>query len=217
MRRPVPGPDADRGTLSPAAPHERTAPRERRAPASRGDEGPAYAREAELEAEIARLRRALAKAERASAREIEVERRAAAAVAASEARLRLAQEAAEVGVFERDVATGRAHWSPAMFRLYGLDPVGRGPEMTDADYLALIDSEDREKHRARRDAHRADRTAARYTHEFRIRRADTGEVRWISSRGEIVRDAAGRPRLVRGWCAGRAQSTFACRRPPWAS
>ena len=44
----------------------------------------------------------------------------------------------------------------------------------------------------------ADPTAGRYAHEFRIRRADTGELRWISSCGEIVRDAGGRPVLVRG-------------------
>jgi len=127
-----------------------------------------------------------------------VERRAAAALAASEARLRLAQEAAEVGVFERDLSSGRAHWSAAMFRLYGLDPTGRGPEVSDEEYVKLLAPEDRERHRARRNARRADSEAARYAHEFRIRRADTGEVRWISSRGEIVRDAEGRPLLVRG-------------------
>lgn len=158
----------------------------------------ATAREAELEAEVARLRRVLAQAERAGAREVQAERRGAAALAESEARLRLAQEAAGVGVFERDLRTGRAHWSPTMFRLYGLDPDGRSPEVGDEEYLALLDPEDRERHRARRDAQRADPEAARYDHEFRIRRPDTGEIRWISSRGEIVRDAAGRPVLVRG-------------------
>ena len=197
MQRTLDGTEGDRRPLGLAAPDERKV-RPGAADAGAGAEPPATAREAELEAEVARLRRALAKAERAAAREVEVERRAAAALAESEARLRLAQEAAEVGVFERNLATGRAHWSAAMFRLYGLAPEGRDPEVTDEEYIDLLDPEDRERHRARRDAQRADPAAPRYAHEFRIRRADTGEVRWISSRGEIVRDAAGRPLLVRG-------------------
>ena len=188
MQRTLDSTDGNRGSLDTAVSPERAA-LEPRVPT---------AREAELEAENARLRRALAAAERAGALDLEAERRAAAALAQSEARLRLAQEAAEVGVFERDVATGRAHWSPAMFRLYGLDSAGRDPEVGDEEYLALLDPEDRERHRTRRDARRADPAVPRYAHEFRIRRADTGEVRWISSRGEIVRDAAGRPVLVRG-------------------
>jgi PAS domain S-box-containing protein len=195
MRRTLDGTDGEQRLSGPAMSQERTA-RPRLADA--GAERPATGREAELEAEVARLRRALATAERSSAREVEVERRAAAALAQGEARLRLAQEAAEVGVFERDVRTGRAHWSAAMFRLYGLDPQGRAPEISDEEHLSLLDPEDRERHRARREARRADPAAPRYAHEFRIRRADTGEVRWIASRGEIVRDAAGRPVLVRG-------------------
>ena len=197
MQRMLGGTEGDRRQLSLAVPHE---PKVRPGTADTGAaaEPPATAREAELEAEVARLRRALAKAERAAARDVEVERRAVAALVESEARLRLAQEAAEVGVFERNVSTGRAHWSAAMFRLYGIDPAGRSPEVTDEEYLALLDPEDRERHRARRDARRADPAAPRYAHEFRIRRAGTGEVRWISSRGEIVRDAAGHPLLVRG-------------------
>ena len=197
MRCTLDSTDERRGSLDLAASPERAAP-ERPASGDAAGERPATAREAELEAEVVRLRRALAEAERAGAREVRAERRGAAALAESEARLRLAQEAAEVGVFERDVATGRAHWSAAMFRLYGLDPAGRAPEVGDEEYLALLDPEDRERHRARRDAKRADAGAARYAHEFRIRRADTGEVRWISSRGEIVRNDAGRPVLVRG-------------------
>jgi PAS domain S-box-containing protein len=195
------GADRDRRPSGTASRHDRAVPAAGPGPAADAAgaaERPATPREAELEAEVARLRRALAAAERSGAREVEVERRAAAALAESEARLRLAQEAAEVGVFERDVLTGRAHWSPAMFRLYGLDPAGRAPEVSDEEYLSLLDPADREGHRARRDARRADPAAPRYAHEFRIRRADTGEVRWISSCGEIVRDAAGRPLLVRG-------------------
>ncbi len=202
MRRTLDGADGPRGPLG--SPLDGAGVPARMAPGRPGSadagasERPATAREAELEAEVARLRSALAKAERAGLWGVEVERRAAAALAENEARLRSAQEAAEVGVFERDLLTGRAHWSAAMFRLYGLDPAKRGPAAAGEEYLALLHPEDRDRHRARWDALRADPAAARYACEFRIRRADTGEVRWISSRGEIVRDAAGRPVLVRG-------------------
>jgi PAS domain S-box-containing protein len=133
-----------------------------------------------------------------SASDVTKRREAEAAQAESEARLRLAQEAADVGVFERDLLGGRAHWSPAMFRLWGVDPVGRGPWVEDAEYLALLHPDDREAHRARRDAMRADPFQTRFDFEFRIRHGATGEVRWLLSRGEVVRDAAGRALLVRG-------------------
>lgn len=47
-------------------------------------------------------------------------------VTLAEVRLRMAQEAAGVGVFETDLTTGRTHWSAEMFRLYGVDPA-EGP------------------------------------------------------------------------------------------
>jgi PAS domain S-box-containing protein len=125
-------------------------------------------------------------------------RRAAAALAESEARLRLAQEAAEAGVFERVLPGARAWWSAGMFRLYGLDPTGRSPWVEEAEHLSLLEPEDREAHRLRREAVRNDPTYTRFDYAFRIRRADTGEQRWIAARGEVVRDAEGRPLLVRG-------------------
>jgi PAS domain S-box-containing protein len=132
-----------------------------------------------------------------SATDVTARTAAELALAESESRLRLAQEAADVGVFERDLVNGRAHWSGAMFRLWGVDPA-RGPWIDDATYLALLHPDDREEHRARRDAMRADPGQTRFAFEFRIRRADTGEVRWIGSRGEVVRDAAGDAQTIRG-------------------
>ncbi|HYI81732.1 MAG TPA: PAS domain-containing protein, partial [Acetobacteraceae bacterium] len=198
MRRTLESMDIGGGGSPGLAPSpEHTTP-ERSAAAMRAGERPATAREAELEAEIARLRHALGTSQRAGPGTLAAERRPDAALAASDGRLRSAFATAEVGVFERDLSTGRANWSPTMFRLYGLDPAGRDPTLSDDDFLALLDPEDREQHRERRDARCADPAAARYAHEFRIRRADTGELRWISSSGEIVRDAGGRPVLVRG-------------------
>jgi PAS domain S-box-containing protein len=130
--------------------------------------------------------------------DITARKRSEQALAESEARLRLAQEAAEMGVYERDLATGRALWSPEMFRLWGLDPAGRSRWLSDAEYMGLILDDEREAHRARRDALRNSPGVSRFASEFRIRRADTGEIRWIASRGEYVRDASGCAVLVRG-------------------
>jgi PAS domain S-box-containing protein len=120
------------------------------------------------------------------------------ALADSAMRLRLAQDAAEIGVFERYVRGGDVHWSASMFRLYGVDPKGRGPLVASAEHLALVHPADREAHRARCRARSADPSLTRYEDEFRIRRADTGEVRWIATRGEILRDAEGQALVVRG-------------------
>ena len=120
------------------------------------------------------------------------------ALAASATRLRLAQEAAQLGVFERRVRQDLVHWSASMFRLYGLDPNERVPWLASAEHLALIHPADREAHRARCRVRAADASLTRYEDEFRIRRADTGEVRWIATRGEILRDADGQALVVRG-------------------
>jgi PAS domain S-box-containing protein len=123
---------------------------------------------------------------------------AEAALAGSEARLRLAQEAAGVGVFEAYLARNRAYWSPAMFDVYGLDRAGREAGVERPVFRSLIHPEDREAVQRSRDAILADRAESRFRFEFRIIRPDTGELRWVTSRGEVVRDAAGEPVLLRG-------------------
>jgi len=117
----------------------------------------------------------------------------------SEARLRLASEAGGIGFFSCDLATGDTHWSETMYRLYGMDPARPAPSMDfDGEHLDIVHPEDRAALRAQRAALAANRKVAAFAFEFRIRRADTGETRWIASRGEFVRDAAGEVALVRG-------------------
>ncbi|WP_375769888.1 PAS domain-containing protein [Archangium gephyra] len=106
--------------------------------------------------------------------------------------LRLAQEAGGIGVFTVEIATNLMTVTPAFCRLYGLAPVDAMP-VTDIE--ALVFPEDRDvasttKSRAL--------GLARTTVEYRIRRHDTGEPRWISRRAEFVRDAEGRPIRLRG-------------------
>jgi PAS domain S-box-containing protein len=133
-----------------------------------------------------------------SATDVTQRREAEAARADSEARFRLAQEAAGIGVFERILPNSFSHWSASMFRLYGIDPTTHGPRVEEEEHLALLHPADRDSHRARREAMRSDPAQAHFAFEFRIRRADTGEVRWLATRGEVVRDSSGRPAVIRG-------------------
>lgn len=116
-----------------------------------------------------------------------------AALAATEARLRLAFDAAGMGSWDWDLATGRAEWDDALRRLFGLPP--DTPQGDISRFSALIHPEDR----TARDA--AIRIAVmetgEYRAEFRIRRADTGEERWLAARGRAVTGPDGRvERLV---------------------
>jgi PAS domain S-box-containing protein len=134
----------------------------------------------------------------ASATDVTARIDAEEALADSVTRLRLAQDVAEFGVFERGVRQRKAHWSASMFRIYGLDPEARGPWVSAAEHLALIHPADRERYWMRWRARAADASLTRYEDEFRICRADTGEERWIATRGEILRDAGGQALVVRG-------------------
>ncbi|CAO3437651.1 PAS domain-containing protein [Azospirillum doebereinerae] len=109
----------------------------------------------------------------------------------SERRLRRAQEAGQIGTFEADIALGVVHGSDMFFRLWGLEPVGVVPI---GRFEGMLIPEDR--NRASNEESRVLGSAAPVT-EYRIRRADTGEERWLARWAEFVRDAAGRPvRLV---------------------
>ena len=110
---------------------------------------------------------------------------------ASEDLLRRAQEAGRVGTFETDVMASVTRGSDQFWRLYGLEP---RPEAPTAVFEAIVEAEDRHctSTEARRQSGQ-DATAI----EYRIRRADTGEIRWIARRADYVYDANGRPaRLI---------------------
>ncbi len=104
---------------------------------------------------------------------------------ASEAMLRRAQEAASIGTFSTDIARRATTASDGFFRLFGLDPM---PELPTALWETLL-VDDRAGTTGH--LHGTPLDDASYT-EYRIRRADTGELRWIARSGEYVRDASGR-------------------------
>jgi PAS domain S-box-containing protein len=78
----------------------------------------------------------------AIAQDITERRNAEDALRSSEERMRLAQEAACIGVFERNMQSGGCRWSPEMEAIYGLPP-GSAPQSIDA-LLELIHPDDRE-------------------------------------------------------------------------
>ena len=104
---------------------------------------------------------------------------------ASEQLLRQAQEAGQVGTFSTDIARNMTAASDQFFRLFGLEPTGEAPTSV-FEALVIEDDRDRTTSEARRKAG-LDATKV----EYRIRRADTGEIRWIARGADYLRDAGG--------------------------
>ena len=119
-------------------------------------------------------------------RDRSAERRASLALGEAESALRRAQEAGGVGVFSVDLADDRVHATPEFCRLYGLP---ERPSFPADEVERLVLPED--AHLRSASASRRSGAAARDV-EYRIRRADTGELRWIARRAEFECDAAGR-------------------------
>jgi len=124
-----------------------------------------------------------------------VARRAEAELRESEARLRLVQQAAGIGVFDGDLRTGDAFRSLEYLALHGLpeDLPQRG-QLGD-DWLARVHPDDRA---AAEQAFREDAAkVGAFEREYRIVLPHTGEVRWILNRGTVEADANGLPaRLI---------------------
>ncbi|HEU4651995.1 MAG TPA: EAL domain-containing protein [Croceibacterium sp.] len=105
---------------------------------------------------------------------------------ASEERLRLVQEATGLADFEA-AADGIARISERFVAQAGLPPGTRA--LTHEQWMRVVHPDDRE--RLARDIRSALDHDDVFQCEFRIIRPDTGEVRWISSRTKMERDANG--------------------------
>ena len=111
--------------------------------------------------------------------------------------LRLTFEEAGLATWDTDFLQRRSIWSPNHFRLFGyaVDPTGRATlEM----WSSRLHPEDRPRVLA--ELNSAKRNRAFYRAEYRIIRADTGEVAWIDSRGRFLYDSAGRGARLVGIC-----------------
>jgi PAS domain S-box-containing protein len=101
-------------------------------------------------------------------------------------RLRLAIRAADLCLWDYDVATGRLEWTEECRALFGLTADG---EVSQERFLAAVHPDDRE--RVARAIDRALREYAQYDIEFRIVRPD-GVARWVSAFGDCTYDDFGR-------------------------
>ena len=111
----------------------------------------------------------------------------------SERKLEEAQRISRVGYWERDLATNRYTWSDETYRILGLVPQER---ILDFDQMQqLVHPADRQMRAAA--VASAVQGGRRYDVEYRAVRPD-GEVRFVRSQGDVVRDEAGRPRRVFG-------------------
>jgi len=113
------------------------------------------------------------------------------ALLVSEHRLRLAQQVARIGTFDWNVQNGANMWTPELEAMHGLAP-GTFGATVDA-WLALIHEDDRERVRSRSEEAMITGT---FAEEWRIVRPNRVE-RWVAGRGQLFRDASGRPwRLI---------------------
>lgn len=113
--------------------------------------------------------------------------RAEEALRKSEERLRLAQEAAQIGTFDRDLVTGESRWSPQMQLMYGLAP-GASPR-TIEEFIMLIHIDDRQQVS---DLVRESMDRGEGQGEWRVLWTD-GTVHWIRANWRIFKDKEGKP------------------------
>lgn len=110
----------------------------------------------------------------------------------SQQRLKLATEAAGVGIWEFDLKSRRYHWDKAMFALFGLDP--RQVNERNDDWHQLLLPGELERIKAATRAVLKRREVFNLT--FQVRRQD-GEVRFMRNRATLHRDERGAPsRLI---------------------
>ncbi|WP_158295486.1 sensor histidine kinase [Crenalkalicoccus roseus] len=122
---------------------------------------------------------------------------AEAALRAGEARLRLAQEVAGVGIWEWDPEEDLFVWSPEQHALFGLPPGAPAPCTLEA-FLALIHPDDRVAVRA---AAFAALDSGEYEVEFRVPRVSRNgaeTIQWLIGRGRRMPGLAGRMGAILG-------------------
>jgi PAS domain S-box-containing protein len=121
------------------------------------------------------------------ARDITQRKRAEEALRQSEQRLALSLKASHSGTFDWDAKSHKRFWSDDMLALYGMKREEFGGRFE--DWLACVVPEDQEAAAA---AVNRSLETGELAGEYRIRRRDNGEVRWINSRGQAFFDETGK-------------------------
>jgi PAS domain S-box-containing protein len=106
-----------------------------------------------------------------------------------------AQALAHVGTWMRDLTTGRTNWSDEMRRIFGLPTDAEGPSVE--EMFSYIHPDDALRFREAFDAAVAD--GKPYEVDMRVVRPD-GEMRYVVTRCETIRDESGRVAQLVGSC-----------------
>lgn len=119
---------------------------------------------------------------------LEQHRQVEAQLRISEERLRMAVEAGEVGIWDWDIPSNRVTWSDRVYEMHQMAP---GSDIGGLEgFRSRIHPDDLERVEAALGAALAG--GPPYEAEFRTRMPD-GSIRWITTRGQLVRDGEGRP------------------------
>lgn len=111
----------------------------------------------------------------------------------SEEMQRMALTAACMGVWEWNVLTGEEHWSSEVDRLFGIEPGSFSRRYE--DFFHYVHPHDRDS--LRQAQANALYYEAEYCPEYRII-TPSGQQRWMTSRGKVIRDAEGKPLRLTG-------------------
>ncbi len=116
-------------------------------------------------------------------------------LAALVSRVAKAQELANMGDYDWHIPSDTNRWSDQLFRIYGFEPQSFHPSYE--KFLSYLHPDDRE--RVVETHQRAYATGEGWAIVERIVRPD-GEVRHLSTNGEVVTDDQGTPVRMRGTC-----------------
>ena len=119
--------------------------------------------------------------------DIDDQKRVTQALHESERRLVLSQKAAGIASLEVDIATGMVFGSEGFWNLWGLSP-RHSVHISVLEQLVIPEDQGIRSNSATRKHGTAVADV-----QYRIRRADTGELRWLWRSIDFVRDAAGTP------------------------
>jgi formate hydrogenlyase transcriptional activator len=110
----------------------------------------------------------------------------------SEARLNLAANSAEAGLWVLEIATGHIWATQKTRELYGFAP---DQELKFEGFIQIVDHEDRS--RVRQSVEQVTQTREDFREEYRIAHPD-GTIRWMAARGRPYFNTAGEPERLMG-------------------
>jgi two-component system, cell cycle sensor histidine kinase and response regulator CckA len=112
----------------------------------------------------------------------------------SEYRLKRAQAMAHVGNWELDLSTQMMWASEEAFQIYGIERIHSEIPFEMFQGRVLLDDQPRLENTLQKLL----LENRRYDEEFQICRADNGQIRYVHSRAEVIRDSTGNPLKVSG-------------------